>query len=81
MYLSDGTGVLSIYQRNPDINLQAFDIGDTVRVAGILMQYDSEAPYLEDYELCPRVQSDLELWGMSPVATKSWSAIKGLFDE
>ena len=81
MYLNDGTGELSVYQRNPEIDLLAFDVGDTVRVTGILMQYDRDAPYLEEYEFCPRVQDDMERWTSTPVSLRSWGAIKALFRE
>ena len=79
MYLSDGTGSIDVYRANPDVDLHQFDVGDTVRVTGILMQYDRTPPFLEGYELSPREQSDLEEWNSTAVAPASWSAIKALF--
>ena len=79
MYLSDGTGSIDVYRANPDIDLHEFDVGDTVRVAGIVMQYDRLPPFLEGYELSPRVQNDMEEWTSTVVAPASWGAIKALF--
>ena len=50
---------LQIYQSNPEVQIGMFDIGDTVDVTGILIQYDRDAPYTEGWELAPRWDSDM----------------------
>ncbi len=52
---------IQVYQSNPSIDMGVFDIGDTVDVTGILVQYDAEPPYTEGWELSPRVQEDMML--------------------
>jgi hypothetical protein len=52
---------IQVYQSNPSIDMGVFDIGDTVDVTGILVQYDTEPPYTEGWELSPRVQEDMTL--------------------
>jgi hypothetical protein len=79
MYLSDETGSIDVYQANPEVDLLAFDVGDTIRVAGIVMQYDRTPPFFEGYELAPRFQSDMEEWTSTAVAPATWGAIKALF--
>jgi hypothetical protein len=80
IWLWDGVSTLQVYTYYNDyLDFSVFEEGDTVRVTGVLVQYDREPPYLEGYELAPRFQSDLEHWHISPVAATSWSSIKALF--
>jgi len=44
---------------NPAIDLNVYDIGDTIDVTGNMMQYDRTAPFFGGYELSPRYQSDM----------------------
>lgn len=52
---------VQVYQSNPEVNIAMFDIGDTVDVTGILLQYDRDAPYTEGWELAPRWDEDMKL--------------------
>lgn len=52
---------VQVYQSNELIDMGVFDIGDTVDVTGILVQYDPDPPYTEGWELSPRVQEDMML--------------------
>ena len=52
---------MQVYRANPNVDVQAFDVGDTLEVVGILQQYDATAPYFDGWELSPRWQSDMKL--------------------
>ncbi len=52
---------VQVYQSNELIDMGVFAPGDTVDVTGILVQYDTSAPYNEGWELSPRVQEDMKL--------------------
>jgi hypothetical protein len=52
---------VQVYGANPDISLGIYDVGDTIDVTGIMMQYDRTAPFFDGYELSPRYQSDMKL--------------------
>jgi len=45
---------------NSATDFSAFDIGDTLDVTGVTLQYDRDAPYFDGWELVPRFQSDLK---------------------
>jgi hypothetical protein len=78
--LSDGFTTLSIYRAfNDSVSFASYDIGDTLRITGILFQYDRSPPYLEGYELVPRFQSDIVRWEGTPVHGSSWGRIKALY--
>jgi hypothetical protein len=59
------------------VSFAAYEVDDTLRVAGILSQYDLSLPYLEGYELIPRYQRDIEWWPATALRTTSWGKIKG----
>ena len=50
---------IQVYGANPAIDLNVYDIGDTIDVTGNMMQYDRTAPFFDGYELSPRYQSDM----------------------
>jgi hypothetical protein len=51
---------IQVYQGNNDsTDFSGFDIGDTLDVTGIGMQYDTSAPYFDGWEIVPRFQSDM----------------------
>ncbi len=52
---------VQVYGANPNISLGIYDVGDTIDVTGIMMQYDRTAPFFDGYELSPRYQSDMKL--------------------
>ena len=79
--ISDGGAPLTIYGAGAQLDLSGFEIGDAMRVAGVLSQYDRTVPFLGDYELMPRYQSDIEEWTVSPVTETSWGCIKALYRE
>ncbi len=58
-YISDGTGETQVYQNFTALDFSRFAVGDSVRVTGLLLQYDRTTPYLGGYELAPRYDSDL----------------------
>ncbi len=58
-YISDGTGETQVYQNFTALDFSLFAVGDSVRVTGLLLQYDRTTPYLGGYELAPRYDSDL----------------------
>ncbi len=52
---------IQIYQSNNDsTDFSVFDIGDTLDVTGVLLQYDRDQPYFDGWELVPRFQRDLK---------------------
>ena len=51
---------IQVYGANPAIDLNVYDIGDTIDVTGNMMQYDRTAPFFDGYELSPRYQSDMK---------------------
>jgi hypothetical protein len=57
---------IQVYQSNPLIDMGVFDIGDTVDVTGILVQYVTEPPYTGGWELSPRYQSDMKMAVVPP---------------
>ncbi|MBD3367594.1 MAG: hypothetical protein GF405_05415 [Candidatus Eisenbacteria bacterium] len=51
---------IQVYQSNNDsTDFSGFDIGDTLDVTGITLQYDRDQPYFDGWELVPRFQRDL----------------------
>lgn len=58
-FISDNTGVAQIYQNFTSLDFSRYAVGDSVRVTGVLLQYDYDPPYFEGYELAPRYQTDL----------------------
>ncbi len=52
---------IQVYQSNDLIDMGVFAPGDTVEITGILVQYDTSAPYSEGWELSPRVQEDMTI--------------------
>ena len=52
---------IQVYGANSEIDLNVYDIGDTIDVTGNIMQYDREAPFFDGYELSPRYQSDMKM--------------------
>jgi len=80
IWLSDGESTLQLYRSyNDHVSFSGYEPGDTLCVAGVVIQHDSGPPYFEGYELVPRFQSDFEYCEMSAVAQVSWSRIKALF--
>jgi hypothetical protein len=59
--LSDPTGVVQAYQNFSSIDFSRFAVGDSVRVVGVVLQYDRTTPYFGGYELAPRYDSDMVL--------------------
>lgn len=52
---------VQVYQANSAVDMGVFSVGDTVDITGILIQYDTAAPYNEGWELAPRSQEDMKL--------------------
>jgi len=52
---------IQVYGANSELDLGVFDIGDTIDVTGIMMQYDRTAPFFDGWELSPRYESDMML--------------------
>lgn len=52
---------IQVYGANTEIELGVYDVGDTIDVTGIIMQYDRTAPFFDGYELSPRTQDDMKL--------------------
>ena len=52
---------VQVYGANPEVDLGVYDIGDTINVTGIIMQYDRTSPFFDGYELSPRTQSDMKM--------------------
>jgi hypothetical protein len=50
---------IQVYGANSELDLGVFDVGDTIDVTGIIMQYDRTAPYFDGWELSPRYESDM----------------------
>jgi len=81
MYIWDGDAYLNVYRSYSDsVSFAEYDLGDTLRVTGILYQYDRTAPYFGGYELIPRFQRDIVRCS-HPVAvlTSTWGGIKALY--
>jgi hypothetical protein len=80
MYLSDGESTLHIYRAfNDSVAFHYYAPGETLRVAGVLQQYDRTPPYFGGYELVPRFQRDIENWQLNAVTGASWGRIKALY--
>jgi len=60
-YIDDGTGAAQVYQNFSDLDFSPYALGDSVRVVGVVLQYDRTTPYFDGYELAPRYPEDLEL--------------------
>lgn len=52
---------VQVYQSNPLVDMGVFAPGDTVDITGILIQYDTSAPYSDGWELSPRTQEDMKM--------------------
>ncbi len=79
-YISDGTGEVEVYRGAPDsVSFAGIAVGDTLRVTGVLSQYDRTVPYFSDYEFMPRTTRDIEEYSMTPVRQSSWGTIKAMF--
>jgi hypothetical protein len=53
---------IQLYQGNNDsTDFSGFDIGDTLDVTGLVLQYDRDAPYFDGWELVPRFQTDIKV--------------------
>lgn len=50
---------IQVYGANEELDLGVFDIGDTIDVTGIVMQYDRDAPFFDGWELSPRDTNDM----------------------
>jgi hypothetical protein len=61
LYIDDGSGAIQIYQNYTTIDFSQYDIGDSLRATGVVLQYDRTIPFLSGYEVAPRYESDLEL--------------------
>lgn len=52
---------IQVYQANNDsTDFSVFDIGDTLDITGVLLQYDRDLPYFDGWELVPRFQRDMQ---------------------
>lgn len=51
---------IQVYGANPDVDLGVYDVGDTIDVTGIVMQYDRTPPFFDGWELSPRSQDDMK---------------------
>jgi len=52
---------IQVYQSNNDsTDFSMFDVGDTLDVTGVTLQYDPDLPYFDGWELVPRFQRDLK---------------------
>ena len=58
-YIDDGTGACQVYQNFSDLDFAEYAVGDSVRVTGVVLQYDYTEPYFGGYELAPRYDTDL----------------------
>jgi hypothetical protein len=58
-FISDGTGEVQVYQNFTSLDFSHFAVGDSVRVTGVLLQYDRTKPYFGGYELAPLYDSDM----------------------
>ena len=67
--LIDGSATLVVFafhDSTDPISLDAFTMGDYVRVTGLLGQYDRSPPYDGSYQLYPRTAADLATVGLPP---------------
>ena len=51
---------VQVYGANPEVDLGAYEVGDTLDVTGIMMQYDRTPPFFDGWELSPRSDSDMK---------------------
>ena len=60
MFLEDQTGTIEVFRgNNQAVDFSVFGVGDTLQVTGVVGQHDLESPYLDNYQIIPRVQLDL----------------------
>ncbi len=71
----DGLDDPVIYQGyNDSTDFNVFEVGDTLDVTGVVLQYDSNSPYLEGFEIVPRFQSDMIHYTPVPVPYVGFSS-------
>lgn len=63
IYIDDGSGACQVYQNFTDLDFSLYALGDSLRVTGLVLQYDYTAPYFGGYELAPRYDSDIVILG------------------
>ncbi len=52
---------IQVYQSNNEsVDFSGFNVGDTLDVTGVILQYDRTPPFFDGYELVPRWQSDMQ---------------------
>jgi len=61
IYIDDGSGSIQIYQNFNDLDFSVFAVGDSVRMTGVILQYDQYPPFFAGYELSPRYDYDMEI--------------------
>jgi hypothetical protein len=52
---------IQVYRANENLDIGIFDVGDTVDITGIMMQYDRTPPFFDGWELSPRTESDMKI--------------------
>jgi hypothetical protein len=78
--LRDGSAVLRVNRfYNESVSFAVYEVGDSLRITGILFQRDADAPYLDGYELFPRFQEDIEPLHSTSVNPTSWGRVKTLY--
>jgi predicted extracellular nuclease len=77
--LTDGSAVLRVTRsNNASVSFAIYSVGNSLRITGILLQHDADAPYLEGYELFPRFQEDIEGYPAA-VSPTSWGRVKAVY--
>ena len=78
--LTDGSSVLRVDRfHNESVSFATYSTGDSLRITGILLQRDADAPWLEGYGLYPRFQEDIEELPSTSVSPTSWGRVKSLY--
>ncbi len=80
IYIDDGSGSIQVYQNFTDLDFSKYAFGDSIRVTGILLQYDYSSPYFGGYELAPRYESDMEILEAHFVADAAVTATARVLD-
>jgi DNA/RNA endonuclease YhcR with UshA esterase domain len=62
LYIDDGSGETQIFNNfREDISFAAFKEGDMIQAVGVVLQYDTTAPYLSGYQIAPRTNDEVQI--------------------
>jgi two-component system sensor histidine kinase BarA len=82
LLMLSGTRLVQVFayrMRAVPVRFDGIEIGDYVRVRGIVVQYDRAPPYNSDYVVYPLADGDVARAGLSPTAVRTIALVVGSF--